>query len=444
MSPKAAVMKRVGDRSILRPHESATAADRAPSTALKAQLSKEARLLCACARTEIDAAARATIEKLLAEDLNWTNAIRSGRWHGVMPLVCNNLLTQFSERLDAEIVARLKALAGYHARQGLLQAMELVRIHRLLGAKGIDMLPLKGPTLAVLAYGNPALREFCDLDVMVPKPDVAAALALLCTNGYHLAAEPTWWEKLPTPISRRKDYGLLHDTTGVQVELHWRLSGSHFDLPLETKRLWAERERVALAAGDVKTLGLVDLLLYVCMHGSRHGWVRLIWIADVAEMVRRREDLDWKEVWSRARRFGAERSLALGLRLAHELLDLALPADVERRIYEDRALDPLVKLVGEHLFWSEGGTIDIGFWRRYHLHAKERLQDRLRLRLHYGWRYARLAVSPNERDFAVASLPENLRFLYYLVRPFRLVGDYAIGPARRAIERLGGRSGGDA
>jgi len=40
------------------------------------------------------------------------------------------------------------------------ETLELLNIHRHLQARGLEMLPSKGPVLAETLYGNVAMRQF--------------------------------------------------------------------------------------------------------------------------------------------------------------------------------------------------------------------------------------------------------------------------------------------
>src|SRR6185503_8502263 len=66
----------------------------------------------------------------------------------------------------------------------LLLTGELIKLLDSLDARGIPVIPLKGPTLAVRAYGDIGLRQFSDLDVLVRQSDVSRIQALLIENGF--------------------------------------------------------------------------------------------------------------------------------------------------------------------------------------------------------------------------------------------------------------------
>jgi hypothetical protein len=309
-----------------------------------------------------------------------------------------------------------------HARENLHQTAELIRLLKLLEYQKTSGLPLKGPALAVYAYRNLSLRQFCDLDILVPKKDIKRVIRLLAGNGFKLQSSPTWLERLPIPTSRKKDYGLISNDGRVRVEIHWRLSGPHFDLPVDLEGLWKRLERVPLAGYSVLSLPLDDLLLYLTMHGSRHGWERLLFICDIAEILNARQNqVNWTDLLDRASLLGSRRSLLLGLCLAKDLLNATLPDDILERIASDPVMKELTSQVRQLIFRRDATPGDISYWQSYHLKAKERFRERVRLRLHYAVRYFHLAFTPNTKDHAMLLLPRYLAFAYYLLRVVRLI-----------------------
>ena len=82
--------------------------------------------------------------------------------------------------------ARLHALYRASGRHGLLCSATLLDVLDILHAAGVAALPLKGPVLAAALYPDSALRPFSDLDILVRRPQVPAALQALARNGYAL------------------------------------------------------------------------------------------------------------------------------------------------------------------------------------------------------------------------------------------------------------------
>src|SRR3989442_13911657 len=79
----------------------------------------------------------------------------------------------------------LRPRARESADRNLRLTSELVRILDACSTHGVRALAYKGPTLAVLAYGDLGLRPFRDLDIVVDPADIDAGRALLQRLGYH-------------------------------------------------------------------------------------------------------------------------------------------------------------------------------------------------------------------------------------------------------------------
>jgi hypothetical protein len=392
-------------------------------------------LVVACARVEICEEQAQQIRDLLKQPIDWSYVFESANRHFVAPLLCFHLVHHFRHDVPDSILNNARQAFEAHVRRNLFLTQELIKVVKLLDTNGIPVLPFKGPVLAVLAYRNLALRQFADLDILIPHERAARAMELLVKEGYGVVAEPlNALQRHPSPLARNKDVILFK--AGVRIELHWRLTGKHFDFPLEAEWLWNAPERVSVAGFDIRSLPASELLLFLCMHGSRHGWERLQWICDIAEFLRTHTTMDWRKVWDTARLLRNERNLALGLRLAHDVLGLSLPDAVHQRVAIDPAVSDLSEGVYELLLARHRVPLDISYWRQYHLQVKERLRDRIRLRLHYSARYLRLATSPTMRDRSLVMLPAYLSFLYYVLRPIRLLkGRLTARISRFALKR---------
>jgi hypothetical protein len=379
--------------------------------------------------------------------INWSYVIELAEQHRVMPLLCQSLNEVCPTLVPDDVLNSLREYTKANARYNLYRTRELIKLLTLFESSGIPALPFKGPVLSVLVYNNLGLRDYGDLDILVRQQDVLRAHRLLTEQGYKLGTPSVQSHKEPHFSRRNKD--LIFDSADglVRVELHWRLTGSHFDFPLDLDSLWKSLEAVTLAGSAMRTLAPEDLLLYLCMHGSRHGWERLLWICDVAELLRTHNTMDWDSITGKACKLGSRRTLGLGLAIARDVLGLELPEQAWHRVQIEPSTETLAIRLRESLFQNSEGEKGISYWHDIHLSMRERLLDRLRLRLHYCHRYLRLCIVPNERDHSILELPAGLSFLYYVLRPFRLVRRFGLSEfkkwTRRYVETVpdtGGRS----
>src|SRR5262249_46491178 len=155
-------------------------------------------------------------------------------------------------------------------------------LQRLFDDADVPVLFVKGVTLSVLAFGNLNLRSGKDIDLLVKYETVPTATALILRAGYRRFDPPAEIsdEKLRLLMPLRKDLGFIHEATGLQIELHWRLFLNPHAMG-ETTFMAASRIVPLAGAAGLRTLGDEDLFAYLCMHGALHWWYRLKWLADI-------------------------------------------------------------------------------------------------------------------------------------------------------------------
>ena len=59
------------------------------------------------------------------------------------------------------------------------------------------------------------------------------------------------------------------------LEIHWAFVPPHFSFDLDFLNCWARRVQIPLANRTVPALHPEDLLLVLCVHGSKHCWSHL-------------------------------------------------------------------------------------------------------------------------------------------------------------------------
>nr|MBC7245809.1 nucleotidyltransferase family protein [Chloroflexota bacterium] len=375
-----------------------------------------ALLLC-CAHVNEGFERAERIKILLQKKLDWEYLIRTALRHSMMPLLYQSLATTCPEAIPAAPLAQLQEHFRNNARRNFFLTGELFQILHWLDEHSIPAVPYKGPVLAASVYGDFALRQFDDLDFLVHEWDVMKARELLTAQGYRPEFQLNRAQEVAYLRSQSAHKLIRHEAMCI-VELHWRIAEDYFSFPLAPERLWERLESVPLAGREVQTFSAEDLLLILCVHGTKHCWARLGWVCDLARLIGARHELDWDCVVKQAVALGAKRMLFLGLFLAHELLGVALPKALLKGIQSDGATILLARQVKEQILRDTKEEPRVMESCLFHLKAKERWQDRVRYCI-------RLAVTTTPGDWALVRLPSSLFPLYYLLRPFRLVGAYA-------------------
>lgn len=403
----------------------AAAADARPLPAV----SVERQLLLACARVDESPAADEAVRRSIRREPDWALVLRIGGRHGLLPIVHRRLRDMEGIELPASVAGALRSRYYTAAQRNLRYTARLVEIVDALEERGVPVLPLKGPGLAMAVYPNLALREFGDLDLLVRTEDVARACAVLPTigvrplddldGGRRAAFRAIWYS-----------YGWNDAATDTFIDLHWRLAPLYFPLALDQETIWRETERIPMHGRPVRAFRPEMLLLTLCVHGAKHEpdpWARLNWIRDVAEVVRASPGLDWDRLRTMARAAGCRRLVDIGLLLAHRLMAAPLPDPVLRRARSDEEAERLTRELAHRLLTDASPCTPLGRIR-WELRMRERLRDRARVLL-------RRAALPDTRDLAAVRLPRALAPLYIPVRLARLAGKAVRRPG--ALRRLG-------
>lgn len=375
-------------------------------------------LLLLCVRRQLGAD---TVERILAiasGELDGNALFGAASEHTLTSLVCKNLLDCAAAALPTAWRERFSRSYFECSCRNLALTAELFRVLAALESCGVSATPYKGPVLAAQAYGDVALREFSDLDIIVRQTQIVAAHRALLDLGF--SAEISEIEPSPSPRRVPGQY-VFRKGAGTLVELHSERTLRYFPVPLDLDALCARRRPITLAGRQVLTFSPEDTLLLLSVHGSKHLWDRLSWIADIAALTARSR-LDWALLLDRARSWRVERMQLLGVGLAVRLFEAAPPTEVIDCLERDKVSRRMIEQISGRFFSPQ--KIQPGVFSRFAFRV------RMRGDLTQGLPYAiRLALMPTEVDRGQRRLPEPL---YALLRPLRLARTYGwrtrVGP----------------
>ena len=354
----------------------------------------------------------ARLRALLDGTLDWDFALRFAERHSLIPLLYFHLHAHAAEKVPPVVYEKLRDQYQRISALNMYLSGELRRLLKLFAAHEIDAIPYKGPALAAKAYGNIALRHFGDLDILVRQRDVLRVMELLVAEGYELHP-PLNGVQQALMLRTQCNLPFTRDGRRLIVEIHWRVSARLFSSPLDEESLWENSNLESFAGTTTRALAPEDLLLSLCVHGAKHLWERVSWIADIAQLLEVYPDLNWPRLLERTRRSGTERMLLLGLQVARDLLGAKLPVEVEAQCQSDPEIAPLAGQIYSRLFAEGNEASGMSGYFLFQLKARRRLRDK--------FNYCRYVVSPTEEDLTLLSLPASLSFVYYLLRPLRML-----------------------
>jgi Uncharacterised nucleotidyltransferase len=376
----------------------------------------EHELLLHCARTATTSYGAAEIITLIGKGIHWDCLLCIAFRHRLAPLLYWQLNMTCPEIVPRPFLDRLRELYQANARRNVSLTIQLLKILEIFDVHGVPVISYKGLTLAAANYGNLALRQFDDLDLLVHKGDVPRAKELLIALGYQ-PYPPLTYAQEAVLLRAYCERLFIRNSDRVFIDLHWATTPPYLSFSRDVERLWTRLERFSLGDVTIPTLSPEDLLLILCEHGAKHAWERLCWIGDIAGLISRERPLDWPWILDQARTSGSGRMLFLGLALASDILGAPLPQIILPRVQADPVVKALAIQVRQQLFLDTSRPAGFLKGAIFYLRAMEGLTERGRYCL------AQMMIS-TPGDWALLPLPGPLFPLYSVLRPIRLIAKY--------------------
>lgn len=350
------------------------------------------------------------ISSLCGQVANWDDFLSLVDRHRIPALAYVNLAT-FREVVPADVLDALKKRSHVAKLYALRHAAEFSRLVMLLDQAGISCLPLKGQVLSQQLYGDPAIRQTKDIDLLIRPQDLEMTHYLLLAEGYQLGE--TYSGLSPAQarfvLSGHQHYEYHHRQRGIILELHWRCgSWSNEDMQL----FWENTDSRRFGGLELQIMSEELQLLFLCDHGSRHKWSRLKWLGDIARIITENRVASWQKIIGLAERLDLQRSLGQSAVLLKQLYDIPLPVPllqlantvISKRLACE-ALDVMNKSEADIISLGEKGE---GVRELFYM-------KRLRPSLPIMTLLRRVLVST--ADYKLLRLPDRLFWLYIPLRP---------------------------
>jgi hypothetical protein len=356
--------------------------------------------LLACCRRELGYPVACDV----SATLDWKRLFKLADDHRVFPalnaVVC-------SEDLPANARSQMRTRLQKHWRDTLRLSSELVALLRKFNEHHIPAMPHKGAALAQFLFGDPAMRQFGDLDFLIRAKDVHRAEAALEELGYkrNLTLSPRQEQEY---LRTSNEYVFGCERGKNLVELQWQILPRFYSVAFDMEALFSRSIASELEGEHVRVLGKEDLVLVLSAHAAKHGWEHLGMLRDIARLTKL--DLDWRWVMTEAKRLGILRILTISLLLARNLLNCEMPAAVQPdSLSEEMACRFEIELRAGH----HNDTESANYFRTM-IALRQRRRDQLR----FGWR---LLTTPSVSEWKSAQLPDRIFSFYRGIRAARLL-----------------------
>ncbi|MDJ1183921.1 nucleotidyltransferase domain-containing protein [Roseofilum casamattae] len=378
----------------------------------------EYQLIFSCARTRYSKSDRDRILELLDRDLDWNLIIQLVGYHGLTSLFCWTL-QQFPDLINPRQLQPLQAAFKENTCRNLYLTQELIKIARLFEQHNIPTLAFKGPVLAQLGYEHFGLREFVDLDILVPETAVHQASEVLREQGYLPQFNfATWQERRYLQI--RSEHNFYSSKKDISIDLHWSIIPKYFSFHQEPERIWNNpeyRDTVTLGRQTIVTLSREALLLFLCAHSSKHDWSHICWVCDIAQLLHQYPELNWDWIEREVGNLGTQMMLELGLWLAYAYFDAPVPDRILSQLQNNSKIAELTRTIESEWFAIETASSSRFLIGTIYVQTMQSWRDRL-------WYWLDYVATPTPLEWDLIQLPNWLFSLYYPLRLLRLLWKY--------------------
>jgi len=240
--------------------------------------------------------------------------------------------------VPAVMEGRLRETYHANAARALMVRRQAGAAVQALNHANVPVIVLKGVALAETVYRHIVLRPMLDVDVLIHREDLPAAIQALGQLGY---APPEL--ELRDGVTATYDNEVMVRQPGpleFAVDIHWTLfSSAWHQHRLMLRWFWDSARPLHIGNTPAQRLGPEATVLHLCGHLClHHGGDELLWLADVAQTVASEgAGMDWELLLQRAQACYLVLALQTVLpRLASEW-SAPVPAGVLERL---RALRP--------------------------------------------------------------------------------------------------------
>jgi putative nucleotidyltransferase-like protein len=382
-----------------------------PSPASKTELSL---LLAACSPIR-GAEKLERICRLLQRPDRWPALIDCADQHGVTFLLWQTL-SELAGLMPAREMQRLEQRYRTNVHKSLIFARELIRISDGMDALGVDVMPYKGVVLAETVYGDMALRQSGDIDLLIRVQDFSRIRDAVRGLGYtpHFPLSPREEEAY---LRTGYEYTFDSPASPNLLELQWALQPRFYAVDVDMDGLFQRSVPVTIAGRSIKTLSPEDLVIVLSLHAAKHAWGRLIWLCDIARIMSR-PNLNWDWIKQQACELGIARILSVTLLLANRLLRASIPATADATSAADPSTLTIAVEIGAGIENGAAFDVESVSYFRLMLRLRERSADQMRF-------MSRLVFTPGPSEWKAVRLPPALFPLYRVVRLSRLAARVA-------------------
>lgn len=290
-------------------------------------LSPTSQLILSSAKLEPSVSELERLNDLIPQIENWDGLVAEFIARQTAPLFFKKLpLLTNRNLIPAEATAKLQQAYYRSLSRGMVLYSTFEKVAEAFCIAGIQVVVLKGIYLSEWLYGDIALRQFSDMDLLVKKEDALQCLSILKNLGFKPSdAAVTEFISSQSEIVHYAPMVLNNISVEVHIKLHRQ--SKHYDIKIDA--FLSNAEKLLLRNKPVYALELHDLLIHLCVHLDKHfrgGHVQFTSFNDIVNLLEKfKNEIDWTLLGQRSDYHACEQTVFKFLVLIHKFYNAALP-----------------------------------------------------------------------------------------------------------------------
>jgi hypothetical protein len=350
---------------------------------------------------------------ITAHKIDWQLFDRIITAHQVRPMIYKTLALH-SASVDTAFLDKLRKNCFRIATGNLQKLEELTRVGKLFKDDVIKHVPYKGVVLSYFLFGDFISRETADIDILIDVADFQKVNEILIKDGYI--------SKYYNPDFEQQFLGSSHELlfkkttpSGVfKIEIHWAVTSTMMNIPMTNADVFRDMQSMKLPGGDAAIFNLQNhLLVLLVHHGVNDVWRVLRHTLDIALFLDKyRSAIDWNSFHNATIQYKIRHTTETGFLVTEQLFGVEPPTvyrsgtALPGKILENLLTFPAIKkskLTAANL--------------QQQLFLRDSFADKITILLSY----IKTGITPNVRDMEAYPVAKKWYWLYYFIKPYRII-----------------------
>ncbi len=278
-------------------------------------------------RVEIDERTAQDLRDILAKAPNWRELEYKAERTGISALVFYCLKeAKLGHLVPLDVWANLRLSYVANSVRNIILTREAELLLEKLAREGIEVMALKGIALLNSVYPHIALRQMCDVDLLVRPEQMERAERVLAENRFRYYVKGELGEEYAKDYVRQPWVAAMDG--GVSVEIHRALVSEKSPFAINLDTLWKRAEVIRIGKIEALALSVEDEMHHLAAHLYGHHFApNWQWrnLCDLAAIVQMRGDggIDWDYLLRSSKEYKTTGALFLALSALDETLKTA-------------------------------------------------------------------------------------------------------------------------